>query len=87
MSNGTKVKSWGNGRITIAVEAGKWDTNREQPHVHVYKNGKRTEARLPGNNSGILDYQDEKAANSLYDDNYNDIQETYQDVRDGKYGD
>ena len=80
----TIIKEWSNGSISIAVEAGKDDANRERTHVHVYKNGKRTQSRIPGKCPDIDDSDADKAE-QLYYDNLSEIEETYQDVKDGKY--
>lgn len=33
------IKEWTDGSVSIAVESGKDDMNREGTHVHIYKNG------------------------------------------------
>lgn len=42
------IREWTKGSISIAVEAGKDDMNKEDTHVHIYKRGRRTKSRIPG---------------------------------------
>ena len=78
------IKEWSRGSISIAVEAGKDDMNREGPHVHIYKRGRRTDSRIPGKNRD-LDDKDFDLAEELYDDNIREIERYCQDVLEGKY--
>lgn len=80
----TIIKAWSNGSISIAVEAGKDDANRKGTHVHVYKNGRRTQSRIPEKCPDIDD-SDEDKAEQLYYDNLYEIEKIYHDVKDGKY--
>jgi len=77
------------GSITIAVESGKDDANHERVHVHVYKNGRRTNTRIQDGYAigSDLDASDVKAAENLYDRNYSDIRGEYEKVKQGYYGD
>lgn len=85
----TKIQSWGRGAIEIAVESGRSDANRERDaHVHVYKNGRRTKARISirgDEDCSELSRSELKEAIALFNDNYREICSYYQDVRDGKY--
>ena len=85
----TPVRQWTSGSISIAVESGKDDANRESVHVHVYKNGRRTDARisLRDSSSRGIDNQDFEIAGRLFDDNLNEIQREYEKVKNGNYGD
>ena len=78
------IKEWGEGSVSIAVEAGKNDMNREGTHVHVYKRGRRTDSRIPGNNRD-LDPDDFDIAEDLYYRNLSEIDSLCKDVKDGKY--
>lgn len=78
------IKEWGTYRVSIAVEAGKDDANREDTHVHVYKRGRRTQTRIPGNNKD-LDREDFEIAQDLFEENYKEISKLYEDVKNGKY--
>ena len=78
------VKIWNKGSISVAVEVGKDDANNESVHVHVYKNGRRTKSRIPGNCPDI-DSKDALIADQLFYDNYYEISKYYQEVKDGKY--
>ena len=80
----TIIKAWSKGSVSIAVESGKDDMNREGTHVHVYKNGRRTESRIPGRNKG-LDNKDYYTAETLYDENLYEIDKYCADVKNGKY--
>lgn len=81
------VREWiGTNGISIAVEHGKDDANKEETHVHVYKRGRRTQSRIPGKCKDI-DSADEEIAGKLYDNNLNEIDKYYQDVKNGIYGD
>lgn len=79
------VKSWSKGSVSIAVEAGKDDANREEVHVHVYKNDKRTKSRIPGSCKDIDD-KDADIAEQLFYDNLSEIRNYYEDVKKGLYG-
>ena len=78
------IKDWTKGSISIAVEAGKDDMNREGTHVHIYKRGRRTESRIPGKNRD-LDDSDFDIAVELYYANYREIDKICEDVKNGKY--
>lgn len=78
------IKEWVEGSVSIAVEAGKNDMNREGTHVHVYKRGRRTDSRIPGNNRD-LDPDDFDIAEDLYYRNLSEIDSLCKDVKDGKY--
>lgn len=78
------VKEWSNGSVSIAVEAGVDDANKEGTHVHVYKRGRRTRSRIPGNNYD-LDTKDFETAERLYDMHYREIEKLCNDVIAGKY--
>ena len=80
----TVVKSWSDGSISIAVEAGKDDANREATHVHVYKNGRRTKSRIPGL-CPDLDDKDADIADRLFSEHLSEIEKYYDDVKKGKY--
>lgn len=80
----TIAEEWSNGSISIAVECGKDDANRESCHVHVYKNGRRTSSRFPGKQPD-LDSKDADKAEALYYDHLYEIQRVYNDVKEGKY--
>ena len=47
------VKEWSKGSISIAVEIGRDDMNRDGTHVHIYKRGRRTDSRIPGKNRDL----------------------------------
>lgn len=81
---GKPIRKWSDGSIAIAVEAGKQDAQREEMHVHVYKNGRRTDSRLPGSCMDI-DEKDARTAERLYQRNYDEIREYYEAVADGVY--
>lgn len=53
------------GSVSIAVESGKDDMNREGTHVHVYKRGRRTISRISGKNKD-LDEKDYEIAERQY---------------------
>lgn len=78
------LKQWSDGSVSIAVEAGKDDMNREDTHVHIYKRGRRTNSRIPGRNKD-LDDRDFEIAGKLYDNNLSEIEQWCQAVKDGKY--
>lgn len=78
------VKEWSQGSISIAVEAGKDDMNREGTHVHIYKRGRRSESRIPGNNRD-LDNKDFEVAEELYYKNLREIATLCEEVKDGFY--
>lgn len=80
----TIIKEWSSGSISVAVEAGKDDMNREGTHVHVYKRGRRTQTRIPGMNRD-LDTKDFDVAEQLYYSNYSQINSICNDVIAGKY--
>jgi len=84
----TIVKTWSNGSVSIAVEAGKDSMNQENngPHVHVYKRDRRTKSRIPGKNKD-LDAKDYDIAEKLFYDNYREIDFYCNQVREGKYDD
>ncbi len=79
-----KIKEWSKGSISIVVESGKDDMNKEGIHVHIYKRNRRTNSRIPGSNKD-LDRQDFETAEDLYERNYSEIRSLCQDVKDGKY--
>ncbi len=78
------LKRWTEGSISIAVEAGKDDMNKEGAHVHIYKRDKRTNSRIPGNNKD-LDERDFDTAYKLYNNNLREIEKWCQDVKAGRY--
>ena len=78
------IKEWSKGSVSIAVEAGKDDMNREGSHVHIYKRGRRTDSRIPGRNRD-LDDSDFDTAEDLYYQNLSEIESLCMAVRDGKY--
>lgn len=78
------IKEWTSGSVSIAVEAGRDDANREGAHVHIYKRGRRTSSRIPGRNLD-LDTDDFNVAEELYDRNYNEIRTLCDEVANGKY--
>ncbi len=78
------VKEYGDFGLSIAVEAGRDDANREAVHVHVYKRGRRTNTRIPGGNRD-LDKKDYDNACDLFGKNYSEIEKIYKDVAAGKY--
>lgn len=80
------IREWSEGSVSIAVEAGKDDMNREGSHVHVYKRGRRTDSRIPGKNRD-LDDKDFDMAEDLYYRHISEIETLCNDVRDGKYDD
>lgn len=82
----TIIKEWYKGSISIAVESGKDDMNKEGSHVHVYKRGRRTASRIPGRNKD-LDDKDFDIAEELYYDNFREIENLCNDVKEGKHGD
>ncbi len=85
---GKPVKMWEDGSVGIAVESGKDTMNRELraggPHVHVYKNRKRTDSRIPGRNKD-LDANDYRAAEKLFDKHYKEIATLCKEVAEGKH--
>lgn len=78
------IEEWSSGSVSIAVEAGKDDMNREGPHVHIYKRGRRTQSRLPGKNRD-LDDADFDTAENLYYRYLDEIQTLCHAIKDGKY--
>lgn len=80
------IKKWENGSVSIAVEAGKDDMNREGTHVHIYKRGRRTLSRIPGRNRDVDD-ADFDVAEELYYRHLSEIETICQAVKDGKYDD
>lgn len=80
------IREWSEGSVSIAVEAGKDDMNREGIHVHVYKRGRRTGSRIPGKNRD-LDNKDFDTAKDLCYRHISEIETLCDDVRDGKYDD
>lgn len=80
----TIIKEWSNGSISIAVEAGRDDMNREGTHVHIYKRNRRTSSRIPGRNLD-LDDKDYAVAEELYSSHYYEIEQICSDIKDGKY--
>lgn len=78
------IREWSEGSVSIAVEAGKDDMNREGTHVHVYKRGRRTSSRIPGKNYDIDD-KDFDMAEELYYGHISEIEDICNDVKDGKY--
>lgn len=78
------VKEWCDGSVSIAVEAGIDDANKEGTHVHVYKRGRRTSSRIPGRNRD-LDDKDFDIAERLYYSNLHEIEKLCSDVKKGKY--
>lgn len=80
------IREWSEGSVSIAVEVGKDDMNREGSHVHVYKRGRRTDSRIPGKNRD-LDDKDFDMAEDLYYRHISEIETLCNDVRDGKYDD
>lgn len=87
---GKPVREWSNDSISIAVEGGKDDANKErEAHVHVYKSNRRTEIRiaLSGTTGNGLDNKDIETAERLFDQNLREIEKEYEKVRNGYYGD
>ncbi len=80
------IKEWSKGSVSIVVEAGKDDMNREGTHVHIYKRGRRTSSRIPGKNRD-LDDDDFEIAEDLYYKNLSEIESYCNDVKNGRYGD
>lgn len=78
------IKEWSEGSVSIAVEAGKDDMNREGTHVHIYKRGRRTDSRIPGKNRD-LDDGDFDTAEDLYYQNLSEIETLCMAVKDGLY--
>ena len=78
------IKKWSDGSVSIAVEAGKDDMNKEGTHVHVYKRGRRTDSRIPGNNRD-LDDKDYDIAEKLYYENLREIESLCNAVIRGEY--
>lgn len=78
------IKEWNEGSVSIAVEAGKDDMNREGSHVHVYKRGRRTRSRIPGRNYD-LDDRDFDAAEKLYYGHLSEIETLCNEVKEGRY--
>ncbi|MGN0413849.1 MAG: hypothetical protein ACI4FV_12525 [Lachnospiraceae bacterium] len=78
------IKEWNEGSVSIAVEAGKDDMNREGTHVHIYKRGRRTNSRIPGKNLD-LDDNDFDKAEALYYRHLSEIKALCEDVKAGKY--
>ena len=83
----TVIKRWEDGSVAIAVEAGKDDMCSEGTHVHVYKNGRRTETwiSLTKKRGNDLDYKDIQTAERLFDRNYREIDSLCDDLKKGKY--
>lgn len=78
------IKEWESGSVSIAVEAGKDDMNREGTHVHIYKRGRRTSSRIPGRNKDVDD-ADFDVAEALYYRHLREIETICQAVKDGEY--
>lgn len=78
------MKEWSDGGVSIAVEAGVDDANKEGTHVHVYKRGRRTSSRIPGRNSDVDD-NDFDVAERLYYMHLDEIEKLCLDVKNGKY--
>ena len=81
------VKEWPGTLVSIAVEVGRDDANKEQTHVHVYKNGRRTDARISLGkcyDTGINDKEYDEAER-LFNQNLREIERYYQEVKDGKH--
>lgn len=78
------IKEWSSGSVSIAVEAGKDDMNKEGTHVHVYKRGRRTDSRVPGKNKD-LDDADYDLAETLYYKHLSEIEQMCEAVKSGKY--
>ena len=78
------IKEWKSGSVSIAVEAGKDDMNREGTHVHIYKRGRRTSSRIPGRNRDVDD-ADFEVAEDLYYRYLIEIETICRAVKDGKY--
>ena len=78
------IKEWSEGSVSIAVESGKDDMNREGTHVHVYKRGRRTDSRIPGRNRD-LDDRDFDTAEDLYYQHLSEIETLCRAVKDGNY--
>ena len=81
------IKEWSEGSVSIAVEAGKDDANRENVHVHVYKRGRRTDARISTWNSSAsgIDNEDYEIACKLFSRYLSDIKYYYEKVKNGEY--
>lgn len=78
------IKEWSRGSVSIAVETGKDDMNREGTHVHIYKRGRRTDSRIPGKNRD-LDSDDFDTAEDLYYQHLSEIETLCKAVKDGRY--
>lgn len=81
---GKVIKKWSEGSVSIAVESGRDDMNKENTHVHIYKRGRRTKSRIPGKNKD-LDEDDFDTAEKLYYANFREIEELCGEVIKGKY--
>lgn len=78
------VKEWSKGSISIAVEIGRDDMNRDGTHVHIYKRGRRTDSRIPGKNRD-LDDGDFDTAEDLYYKHLSEIEALCNEVKTGRY--
>ena len=78
------VKEWSKGSISIAVEIGRDDMNRDGTHVHIYKRGRRTDSRIPGKNRD-LDAGDFDTAEDLYYQHLSEIEALCNEVKTGRY--
>jgi len=78
------VKEFGDYNLSVGVESGKDDANKEPVHVHVYKRGRRTDTRIPGRNRD-LDSKDYDRACELFDRYYREIYEWYNRVKAGEF--
>lgn len=84
----TIIKEWeGKASVSIAVEAGKDDMNKEGTHVHVYKRSRRTEVwiSIRGTKGKGLDDDDVEIAEKLFDDNYREIDSLCDRVKKGEF--
>lgn len=78
------IKEWSKGSVSIAVETGKDDMNKEGTHVHIYKRGCRTASRIPGKNQD-LDNNDFDTAEELYYRHLSEIEALCMEVKDGRH--
>lgn len=81
------IRKWEDGSVSVAVEAGKDDMCSEGTHVHVYKNGRRTQTwiSLTKTKGNDLDTKDVKTAEDLFERNYSEIDALCDGVKNGEY--
>jgi len=75
----TIANEWSEGSVSIAVETGKDDANREGVHVHIYKKGSRTKAfiSLSDYSKKGIDENDFETACKLFNQNFSEIKRYY----------